>query len=472
MDNVPETARILNKELPAETICRIARETGAVRRVFKVDIVTLVWTVILAPKNAGAVTLSAMKSLFETLSNKTLAPSAFQYRFNERFAKLMRGLVDELLARTSELKRVAPIFEKYCDVRAIDSSIIKLADCLSHVFPGPRNNSAPAAMKVNAVYSIVRATLNKVVVAKGTKSEVKFLDIDGDLEGGLLLFDLGYFSFKMFRKLDKVGAHFISRLKSNVNPRIVEDHAPAGPGRRRQLKGMKLKDAIKNLSRNELDVTVELKLDKTKKNSKTKKTKGQKTRRPTPKLTLRVVGVRHPETDQFHLYITNVPRSAMTPEQVRVAYTARWFVELVFKELKSDCGMDKLPSKKQPVVEALVYASIIRLLLSRKVVEGLVARIKLAAEQSHGPRFKEAVDKSLQKRITTRRAVRALSLFGPLLLPKVVELATGRKMSARTLDLFFLASMVDPNIDRPSLASRIENLESPPEACICSSKAA
>ena len=49
-------------------------------------------------------------------------------------------------------------------------------------------------------------------------------------------------------------------------------------------------------------------------------------------------------------------------------YACRWQVELVFKELKSHCRFDELPTRKAPVVEALLLASIITLLASRRVL--------------------------------------------------------------------------------------------------------
>ncbi|MCD6498656.1 MAG: transposase [Deltaproteobacteria bacterium] len=58
-------------------------------------------------------------------------------------------------------------------------------------------------------------------------------------------------------------------------------------------------------------------------------------------LTLRVVAVRHPQTREFHVYLTNVPREWMTPEQIRISDTARWLVELLFDHLKNECGMKK-----------------------------------------------------------------------------------------------------------------------------------
>ncbi len=60
-------------------------------------------------------------------------------------------------------------------------------------------------------------------------------------------------------------------------------------------------------------------------------------------------------SDSKHrLYITNVPRERLSPEDISRVYAASWEVELHFKELKSGYKLDQLPSSKQHVVEALI----------------------------------------------------------------------------------------------------------------------
>jgi len=44
----------------------------------------------------------------------------------------------------------------------------------------------------------------------------------------------------------------------------------------------------------------------------------------------RVVGVRNEDTDDYHLYVTNLP-DEFTPEQAAVLYSLRWKVELLFR---------------------------------------------------------------------------------------------------------------------------------------------
>ena len=91
----------------------------------------------------------------------------------------------------------------------------------------------------------------------------------------------------------------------------------------------------------------------------------------------RIVGVFNPESKTYHLYVTNVPKTVLNAEQVARLYGARWLVELLFRELKTNYRMNEIPSKKRHVVEALVYAALISLLISRTFLAALQRITKL-----------------------------------------------------------------------------------------------
>jgi transposase len=55
----------------------------------------------------------------------------------------------------------------------------------------------------------------------------------------------------------------------------------------------------------------------------------------------------------------------LSPKDIATTYAARWEVELVFRELKSHLRIAQLASARRAVVEALVYAAMIGLAVSR-----------------------------------------------------------------------------------------------------------
>ena len=56
-----------------------------------------------------------------------------------------------------------------------------------------------------------------------------------------------------------------------------------------------------------------------------------------------------------HTYLTNVPESKLTPEEVIAAYKGRWRVEDLFEELKNDWGLKYFPSTDYNSVQAHIY---------------------------------------------------------------------------------------------------------------------
>jgi len=67
-------------------------------------------------------------------------------------------------------------------------------------------------------------------------------------------------------------------------------------------------------------------------------------RQDTP--SFRFVGVYNEESDQFHIYLTNIQADTLGPEVIAWLYGVRGDIELHFKELKSKYSFDVLKNKK------------------------------------------------------------------------------------------------------------------------------
>jgi hypothetical protein len=80
----------------------------------------------------------------------------------------------------------------------------------------------------------------------------------------------------------------------------------------------------------------------------------------------RPLGARNTDTGRYHLYVTNIPPDRLTAEDVARAHTSRWQIELRFKEMKTCNRLGDLPSRKPHIVEALPYATLTTLAVSRR----------------------------------------------------------------------------------------------------------
>jgi len=85
--------------------------------------------------------------------------------------------------------------------------------------------------------------------------------------------------------------------------------------------------------------------------------------------TVRVVGVRNEDADDYHLYVTNLSREEFFPADLAQIYRCRWEVELLFRELKTQYDLDEFDTSNEDVVKILLYAALLSLLVSRELLE-------------------------------------------------------------------------------------------------------
>jgi IS4 transposase len=87
----------------------------------------------------------------------------------------------------------------------------------------------------------------------------------------------------------------------------------------------------------------------------------------------RVVGVRNQDTDDYHLYMPNLPREELSASQIATLYRARWGVELLFRELESRYALEEFDtSKEQHIVRIQIMAALLKLVVSRAILRLLI----------------------------------------------------------------------------------------------------
>ena len=172
----------------------------------------------------------------------------------------------------------------------------------------------------------------------------------------ILLIDLGFYKYQLFSRIVENGGSFVSRVKSNSNPLIVGINQ-VGNCHGIDLIGKHLKDIQLEKSDAIFDVNVEVSFDRRSYRGESKK----------DNKIFRLVAVYNPEAEEHHLYLTNISQSILNASDIAAVYAARWEVELIFKELKSRYELDHIRTKSSYAIEALIWISILTLLVSRKV---------------------------------------------------------------------------------------------------------
>jgi len=146
-----------------------------------------------------------------------------------------------------------------------------------------------------------------------------------------------------------------------------------------------------------------------------------------------LVAIYNVEDKKYHIYITNIPVDRLSAEDLATLYSARWEIELIFKELKSRYGLDVLPTSNPQVVEALLWVGILTLIVSRRVYS-----LVFKANLENAPRY------------THLRWATIFAEKSHILLDAVLDYAN---IDASLMDLFeiYTSQALDPNVNRERL---------------------
>jgi putative transposase len=314
------------------------------------------------------------------------------------------------------------------DVVLTDSTVIRLHDLLEKRFPACRTNHTKAALKAHTIMSVRGVGEQSVKVTAEREHDGPVFRVGPWVRDHLLMFDLGYFRYQLFACIGRNGGYFLTRLKANANPTIVavnRNHR----GRAIPLVGQRLRDVADRMQRQVLDVEVEVRFPR--------RRYAGRVHRDTQRL--RVVGLLDRTTGEYHLYVTNVPTEKLAAEDVGIVYSLRWQVELLFKELKSHYRIEDMPSSKRVVVEVLLYAALLTMVISRRLLALVRQRLAAMADRLPEQRW-AAVFVSVAHDLLTV-ATRPLSEVRPLLC---------------RLERVLLHEAVDPNAARQGLLTAIE----------------
>ena len=358
----------LGELIKPDDIIEAGRRLGAIKRQRKTDLPALVQATVAAMSPIPGAETSAFVN-YLSITGVPMVPSSFYDRYSAEFAALMR----ELAARSVQMVReVSPedrtvheygvLLEHFDDVQAADGSSFMLKR-LARGWAPSTSKKRPAGIKLNAVFSLRDHLPTAVDVTAQRRHDNAALPEDVLQPNTLTFFDMGYLDLERFVDMTYRGAFFVTRLKSSHNPVIRRVHE--GAGQRLKARGMRLDDALRE---NVLEFRREgaesyIDLDVVLDDGKNQAVG-------------RVVAIQNDDGERWW-YVLNVDRKVLPAKDVGVAYSLRWDIELLFKQLKSGAGLSAVLAWRSSAVLAFLYAKIIALSLARL--------LELSVEEKYGP---------------------------------------------------------------------------------------
>lgn len=415
-DKSIEVRRVLSSVISPSQLEQTAREEEFIQRARKIDPVAFFWTLVLGFGMGAEKSFASLRRCYELHTGTKLVPSAFYDRFTPALSRWLQRILLEVLQKTAApVRALGGRLSSFIDLMAIDGTIVRLHDLLESEYAASRTNHTKAAAKLTVVMSVTGKGAHSVQLSAGRRNDSKLLHVGPWVKGRLLLFDLGYYGYRLFENIGLQGGFFVTRLKTNANPTIVAVHG-GGKGDA-ALEGQPLQDVLARLRRAVLDATVRVRY----KNKRGRHVHAE----------FRLVALRNSETGEYHLYVTNVPQDRLSAEDIGKTYAVRWEIEILFRQLKSQFRLEDMPSAKKEAVHALLYATLLTLAVSRAFFHALRRRCPETAG-----------------RMPAERWSIVFAALAQSLLALILSSRRRGKRRERDLVSFMLHEAIDPNHTR------------------------
>ncbi len=343
-----------------EWLKQAAKDTGMIKRERKIEAFIMLWVLVFSFGAHLQRNLANMKRNYEKSSKKKLEDSSWYERFTPELVDFLKVCVIHAIEQLAleQNKVLSEKLSKFRDVLIQDSTIIRLHKSLAKKWPAARSKTVAAGVKVGLLVSAVANSPKSIGIYPERTNELKTLRIGPWIKDRILLIDLGFYKHLLFSKIKQYGGSFVSRLKGNVNPLIIDSYNTC-PGNSIAVKGKYLNEILPKLKGEVLDVEVEISFKRPNYNGKSK------TKMDTERF--RLVAVYNLDEEKYHIYLTDISPDVLCPEDIAKLYGARWDVELLFKELKSRYDLDVVNTTKPHTIEAYIWISILTLFISRRI---------------------------------------------------------------------------------------------------------
>jgi hypothetical protein len=278
-------------------------------------------------------------------------------RFNEAAVRLFQQLFDKALKEFKvEQTSVFKLLQPFSSVKIQDSSGIELPSCLKNIYKGYGGSASESALKLQVLFDSINGSIEQLNLTDVTQNDQGYQEHLSVIEkSALYLQDLGYFSIQSFITIAKEGAYFLSRYLPQTmlfdeqgNPFDLLDNLRKTDTWIEQtlLIGKKQKFPVRFIAQ---------RLDEETKQKRLQNIYKSYRKNQPSELILELAG--------WSLYITNVPDSLLTKEQIHFIYVLRWQIELFFKLCKQYAGIDKISGKNPFRILCELYARLILIVL-------------------------------------------------------------------------------------------------------------
>ena len=304
------------------------------------------------------ITVSALRQRVASSTSHDYLKQIFQHVLSVHLEKPL----DKIWSITNGNNRGALLF--FPRVFLEDSTEAELNPKLADEFKGSGGGCSKACVKIDLIYELKSKTIFSLQIAdrRSPDQTLGKKIMEHIREGDLILRDLGYFDTKIFKVIVTTKAFFLTRLHGSCNVFLNEadeEELEIGIFLDKLYKKHGCIDCNLFLSKKKIPCRLvaypvpENVYNKRMREYKMRCNKGRK-RQPTKEMAARL---------KYTILLTNVPKEVWSYEVVGTVYTARWQIELIFKNWKSQLKVHHLIGSSPNRILTLIYAKLIVILL-------------------------------------------------------------------------------------------------------------
>ena len=359
--NSRKFAEKLTELISFQEIACAAVDSGFIIRSRKIYPVEFLLTLIFGFYSKEEPSISKFHRIYNSIVNqeKKVVYSSFYDRFSYEALAFVDKCLENYISYqmkgvNTELKGYLRTFN---DVLIKDNTIVRVHSFLANKYPATRTRRISAGIKVSVLLSVVCNGPCSVKFFPEKTNDAKTLSIGPWVNGMLLLMDRGFFKFDVFAKIGDYGGSFVTRIKSNTRAEVVSVGLDIPEKMRTKMIGQDIQKAIEIVRSYRLDIDASVTVRYfSSNNKKTKKS-----------LDMRFIAIYNEKTEQYLTYFTNISEEDLAGRDVAILYAARWDIENLFRETKSENLLGRLKSKNDAITEIFIRIPIIRLIIAREL---------------------------------------------------------------------------------------------------------
>jgi len=292
-----------------------------------------------------------------------LTKQSLDERYNTFAVTFMRSCFERLLSGWIKGHKITELKSGFERIFLQDSTTYQLPATMRTFYPSKDASKTGASLKLDYCFNYLDGKVEQLILESGRVPDSKINTMyEPNLRSkDLIIKDLGYWNCKQFEAYNKSGIYFLSRLKtdsslydlSTKNKINIEDFLPDD----QQIKCF---HCLLGTQKTPVRVSIEkvpeyVRIERLEKLNKQAKSQNW----TLSTLRIKLCG--------YNLYVTNASEELLPTSLIRLLYSIRWQIELIFKAWKSVLSLDEVKSMSVFRVECMLYGRLILNLLNNNL---------------------------------------------------------------------------------------------------------